>query len=108
MPLLPSTVYTLRVEQSFQTRKYQSAEVVRFELTVSFPTTVFKTAALNHSATLTKTHVQTCKTLTSNLLVAPSSRSEVRIFGYLITKNYRNEFSFRSGDCRKTPFSHKN
>ena len=28
------------------------AEGVRFELTVSFPTAVFKTAALNHSATL--------------------------------------------------------
>ena len=31
---------------------YKSAEVVRFELTIGCPMTVFKTVALNHSATL--------------------------------------------------------
>ena len=33
-------------------REANLAEEVRFELTVPFDTTVFKTAALNHSATL--------------------------------------------------------
>ena len=41
-------------KKRFKKRYGIDAEEVRFELTVSYPTTVFKTVALNHSATLPK------------------------------------------------------
>ena len=57
----PTAVRFGRGRQKFPRAKFDfffRAEGVRFELTVPFGTTVFKTVALNHSATLPKNKPQ--------------------------------------------------